>query len=208
MARYSLNPPSLLSLPGIKISLLGDIYNAAAEFYRLAPWALLEGETAIEIRYPFDAQSRIVVLTGAGGDAPGLSAYDSVEDLERLYSAENPLAAGQEVNWLSLTYDTDVFIADDDLKAIEEYGWPVENEVAYPGIVRLGSPDVDMYLPATDDLNWLEVAISALIVYFQGRFPGPEMAEQALDLEIDTRNGLRKVFLRIPASGITQPSGG
>lgn len=211
MDRYFLNPPSLLSLPGVSIPLLGDIYTAAAEFYRLAPWGLLDDEKPIEVRYPYEAQARIVVITGAGGDARGFSAYDSAEDLKRMYAAANPLAAGQELNWLSLTYDSDVFIADDDLKAIEGNAWPVEDDGAYPSILRLGSPGADMYPPTFDDISWLEGAIPALVTYFQdqGKLNGGQEFEQAArELEINTRDGLAKVTLRIPASGITYPRGG
>jgi hypothetical protein len=211
MDRNYFNPPSLLSVPEVSIPLLGDIYIAAAELYRLTPWQLLKDETPIEVRYPYEATARLVVITGAGGDVPGFSAYDSTEDLMRMYAAENPIVVGRELNWLSLTYDTDVYIANDDLKAIERYGWPVVNEDAYPGIVRMGSPDADMYPPTSEDICWLDGAMSALIAFFQNPSSfnlEQELQHGAFDLEINTRAGLKKVYLRHPASGITFASGG
>jgi hypothetical protein len=210
MERSFLNPPSLISIPKANIPLLGDLYTAAAEFYRIAPWQLLRDETPIEVRYPYDALSRVVVITGSGGEVPGFSAYDSAEDLSRMYTAANPLAAGRELNWLSLTYDTGAYIASDDLKAIEQYGWPVVNEGAYPGIVRLGSPGVDMYSPTTEDIYWLAGTISTLVVFFQNHFTingWQEFENEAFKLDINTRDGQKKVYLRIPASGITIPPG-
>jgi hypothetical protein len=210
MERSFLNPPSLISIPNATIPLLGDVYTSAAEFYRLVPWQLFRDETPIEIRYPHDALSRVVVITGAGGDAPGFSAYDSPEDLNRMYAAANPLVAGRELNWLSLTYDTDAYIASDDLKAIEQYGWPVVNEGAYPGIFRLGSPGADMYSPTIEDIYWLAGTIPTLVAYFQNHFKlngWQDSGKAAFELEINTRDDQEKVYLRIPASGITFPPG-
>ncbi|MBL7163449.1 MAG: hypothetical protein ISS57_12650 [Anaerolineales bacterium] len=151
-------PPSLLSIRGVTIPLLGNIFTSAADFYRLAPWEQLQDETPIEIRYPAGAASRFVVVMGAAGESFGISVNDTRADLNRMFTAASPRQLIKEISWFTLTYDVAPYFSFDDLDTISRYDWPVVNEYAYPSMARVG-PTPEFYLPTRQDLFWVEGAL-------------------------------------------------
>ena len=145
MEHNVLSLPSLQSIHGIPLSLLSSIFVSAAEYYQLAPWKLFQEEVPTEIRYPRDKPARIVVVTGMAGDVFGLTVYDSATDHERIYNETDPMKLVHDISWLSLCYDRAEYMAPEDLQVIEEHGWTVIDEKAYPGIVRMGAPGADLH---------------------------------------------------------------
>jgi hypothetical protein len=157
--------PSLLSVSGVPIPIIGNIFSAALDFYRLRPWNIFQDETPLVIRCPKDDSVRYAVIMGAAGETYGISIYDSLADLQRMYQSPDPTNLIQDINWLTLVYDDASLIAPADREAIDLHHWPVDNEKAYPGIARVGSPGIDFYPPTQEDLFWLEGALPALNEY-------------------------------------------
>lgn len=201
MAARDKQPPSLLGVQGGTVPLIGRIYAAAAEFYRLAPWTLLKFETPIEIAYPLDGERRYAVVIGALGEEFGLSAYDRIDDFRRVMDVSNPRQRPKVGSSLMLSFGTPNFLAFDDLDAIPAYGWEVAGEDAYPMVVRI----VDghrLVAPSVQDLFWLEGALPALIHLFKKGIRLKENGEvqpKKATCTVQTLGGPAKARVRIPA---------
>ena len=70
--------PAMLATPGVTVELLQSVFEAAAEFYRSAPWIRLSNDQVIAVRYPNEQEYRYTVVMGPGwrgiwiGDVCGL----------------------------------------------------------------------------------------------------------------------------------------
>ena len=84
-------PPGLLSVPGVRLELLESLFAAAADFYLIQPWTIINDEKAIEVQAP---DARLVVVMGAAGQSYGISVYDSPADLQRMLAGRTPTGSG------------------------------------------------------------------------------------------------------------------
>ena len=192
---HLLLPPSLISIPGVTPDLIGSVFAAAAELYHIGPWKRLGGETPIEVRCPRQAPARLVVVLGAAGQAYGLCVYDSAADLSKALAGADPLEAARALNWLALSYESDDFLAAEDLAAIQHFGWHVAAEGAYPAITRIGSPGPELHSPTVGDLLWLDGALRGL-----GKFTLHHLNAQQAVLQVETSRGAVELALRISGS--------
>jgi hypothetical protein len=202
-----LTPPSYLSVSGVSLAVFSHIFAALAEFYQLAPWNLIPEEVPIEIRYPTGGTGRIVVITGSAGDVFGFSVYDSADDLRCMFQAQDPRVILQNLSWLTLCYETSINIAPEDFERINEEGWPIVSDKAYPVINRMGAPGAEIYPPDRDDLLWLEAALPALNDYFRGQgvfMATGDLLPQELTLNVQTSASLTQVELCYPAQENTR----
>lgn len=191
---------SLLSIPGVSVPLLGEVFKAAAEFYELAPWEKFPYEFAMEIHAPADAPPRYAVVMGGGGESYGLFVTEDFVGLQRIFNQFDPEGVTSAMTAFSLTYDTAVYFAFDDLDAITRYDWPIAGERAYPSMVRF-TPNDKFQLPARRDILWLEAVLPALTEFFeqhfqldaQGHVPSGEYT-----FDIDTLSGPVAVSLSLP----------
>jgi hypothetical protein len=191
-------PPALLAVPGVTPQLLGSLFAAAADFHAIQPWKFLKKEIVIQVYAP---DRRLVVLMGAGGQAFGLSIYDSPADLQRMYRSTDPLDAAEALCWLTLSYETAEYLARDDLDALNQYGWRVAGEAAYPAIARIGTPGPDMQPPSLQDLLWLEGCLRALHRLFTAHLVLDEQGDPLpvkISLPIETSGGVIETHLRLP----------
>ena len=191
-------PPPLLCVPGVTPQLLHDLFAAAADFYTIQPWTVLNSEKAIEVQAP---DARLVVVMGAAGQSFGISVYNSPADLQRMYQAADPLKAAEMLCWLALTYETAEYLDQDDLEAIHRYGWRVAGDAAYPAIARIGSPGPDLHAPVLQDLLWLEGCLRALCQLFTSHLVLDEHGEPRpveLTISVETSAGLVETRLRLP----------
>lgn len=131
-------PPSLLDMPGVTPEQVAGFYQAAAEFYRRAPWRKLGYETAIQVECDrLESGPRFAVVMGQSGLTFGLAIYDDLKVLKKLWSGRmSDEANARETVALTVTYDDDSGISDGDLDAIEAYEWEVVSPEAYPSIFR------------------------------------------------------------------------
>ena len=224
-------PPALLSVPGVTPLLLQSLFAAAADFYSIQPWTILKGEKVIAVgltqlagdwmclggqsppkhiqlsleqRTSYVVQSpdlRLVVVMGAGGQAFGISVYDSPADLQLMFQLDDPLAAAGALCWLALTYETAEYLDRDDLKAIHQHGWAVAGIEAYPAIARIGTPGPDLQPPTLQDLLWLEGCLRALCLLFSSYLILDEQGDPLpvdLTLPVETSAGILEAHLHMP----------
>ena len=126
--------PGLLDAPGVTPRLVAGFYEAAAEFFRLAPWKKLGYENAIQVECDkFQSGPWYAVLMGQSGLTIGLALYDDLQLLKSLWTGKG----GDEDNArrtvaTTLTFGEEWDIPVADLDAAKRHNWKVARPDAYP----------------------------------------------------------------------------
>jgi tetratricopeptide (TPR) repeat protein len=128
--------PGLLDMPGITPEQVGSFFDAAASYFREAPWKAVGYEAAIKVvsdqtqSGPFYA-----VIMGQSGMTMGLALYEDLGLLRRMWSGiTDEEEDARETVGTSVTYGEEWELPVTDLDAAREYGWPVARDDAYPAI--------------------------------------------------------------------------
>ncbi len=156
-------PPGLLDMPGMTAERVGRFYQAAAEFYRRAPWRSLGYEGAIRVETDrFDSGPWYVVVMGRLGVTIGIALYDDLKMLRRLWTrpATNEENVRRSVA-LTMTFDPQESIPMADLLAAREHGWVVADPEAYP-LAFKKERGMTMRPPLVWELTLLEACLRAL----------------------------------------------
>ena len=117
---------------------VADFYQAAAGYYRRAPWRKLGDETAIKVECDrFESGPWYAVVMGQAGITYGLALYDNLKTLKRLWTKKMSDEEGaRSMQVFSVMFDDKTGINTADLDACETYGWEVAGPEAYPAIFR------------------------------------------------------------------------
>ena len=185
---------------GMTEPLARQLYELAAEFYRLAPWKLLREEIAVEVRYPAKAAPRYAVVIGTQAEQFGVSINDRLEDLGQMWTEDSPEKYIHKFSWLMLTYETPDHLPFDDLEAADRYNWVLPGPNIVPWIVR-GGGKTDISRASLQDLQWLAGALAALNQYFLKDFhlgTNDLPPEEERTYTVETLNRPEKVVLRAP----------
>jgi len=182
-----MNPPEPHSdrAPGVTPEAMGSLFDAAALFYRLAPWRKT-GDRAIKVECPhFDSGPWYAVVMGQGGLSHGLVLYDDLATLRRierggLSEEENArLTAG-----LAVVFGDKEDLDPADREDAARLGWEVAGPAAYPSVYRI-EPGLSMRPPLAWELQLLEGCLRAV----------PEFARKKtrrlapLDITVPTAGG-------------------
>jgi len=131
--------PALLKVPGVTHEYAEHFFHMAAEFYRQAPWKHIDDRVPIQIECPhFFRDLLYFVVMGNAGLEYGLGLFPTAEDIDLLYRVGIP--KGEDVppvRTASLLFSEPIFIAFEDLDAIEQNGWEIAHPTAYPHIFKL-----------------------------------------------------------------------
>lgn len=198
--------PSLVENPGVTRAMVRAFLEAAAFFYREAPWQWIADSQPVEVRHPLESQPRYAVVMGQGEVAYGLALYDSKDVLHETYagSPEDETVGGE--TWTVLLFGDEVDVPFDDLDAIEAYGWPIAGPHAYPLVLRAGDPDRPEH-PSTSDLLRLEAALRTLPRFVRSHMRAyeglPQPAEATFSIEIAGAED--RISLRYPVPGFETP---
>ena len=201
-------PPllGLLQIPGVTPQIAEGFYQAAASYYRQAPWRWLSDAYPIEIRFPPQHKPRYAALMGYGGYAYGLATYESLEYIRLIYTGIPSEQLIGRITGVSLMFSTALDMPFDDLDDINRYGWPVADESAYPLLFRLllsGDPAP----PTRSDVLWFEAALRAVPVFVRDYMHAdrgePRPAEATLP--VATAEGPAEIYLRYPVPGLESP---
>jgi hypothetical protein len=171
--------PGLLSVPGVTVPMVEELFTVAADFYRRTPWEWLDNKSPIEVRYPHDGQARYALVLGSGRETFGLSSYESLADIYTVYSPDTPRDPIAPVPWFSLVFEEPMAISFYDLDAIEKYHWPVAAELAYPMAMKLVRGADTFTVPTADEIAWLAAALRTIPdfitqhLHATGGFPRP-----------------------------------
>ena len=155
--------PGLLSILGVSVPLVAELFAAAADYYRLAPWRWMENWIPIEVRYPPEGRPRYALVLGGGGEIFGLSLYESLADLDVVFERTEPdQPFSRPIGWFSLVLDEATGMSFADLDAMEQYHWPVAGEKAYPMVLKATPKNDWGELPSASELAWLAAALRVI----------------------------------------------
>jgi len=195
--------PGLLSIQGASVPLVAELFAASAEFYRQAPWRWIENFEPIEVRYPSDSErARYALVLGSGGEFYGLSLYESLADLDVVFSRMPEQPTSHPMTWISLILDEAMVMSFEDLDAIERYGWSVAGHKAYPLAMKATSGTDESELPTASELAWLAAAMHAIPTFLKQHLHAdrglPKSAQASLPLP--NVHGVQQIALRYPAN--------
>jgi hypothetical protein len=200
--------PGLLSIPGVSVPLVAELFAAAADYYRQTPWRWMENWIPIEVRYPPEGRARYALVLGRGGETFGLSLYESLADLDVLFAQTDPdQPFSQPIGWFSMVLEEATGMSFADLDAMEQYHWPVAGEKAYPMVLKATPKNDWGELPSASELAWLAAALRVIPdfvsrhLHVKSGLPRPALATYTLS----GVHGNRQLMLRYPAQA-TSPA--
>ncbi|HET7091011.1 MAG TPA: hypothetical protein VFL17_20455, partial [Anaerolineae bacterium] len=193
--------PGLLSVKGATPELVGGLFAAAAEFYRAAPWVQLTNSHMLAVRHPAEPKPRFASVMGNGGVQYGLATFLNWSDVEQMFGGvDHPTEAIPEAGGHTLFFDTADIVPFDDLDAMEQYGWEVAAEDAYP-IPIIYERD-SARRPELIDLLWYEAALRAIPEFVRDHLKldaSGDFAPAEAAIEVDTHAGPVNVDVKYPA---------
>jgi tetratricopeptide (TPR) repeat protein len=186
-------PPALVDRPDLSMEQIGRFYEAAAEFYRQAPWRRLGYENAVRIECPqIEGGPWFAVLMGQSGMTMGVAIYDNLNLLKRLWSHDLSDKENAELTVATTVTFGDVNeIALADLDAAREHGWPVARPDAYPSVFRK-ERGMSMRPPSAEELELVEASLHALPEFVKRRQQEDTTPES---IAVDTAFGERVLQL-------------
>jgi tetratricopeptide (TPR) repeat protein len=155
--------PGLLDVPGVTPEQAGRFYEAAAFFYRQAPWRKVGYESAVRVECAkYESGPWYAVLMGQSGLTMGLALYEDLDLLRRLWTGDR----GEEENAretvaTTVTFDDETDVPFADVEAARRYGWPVARPDAYPSAFRK-ERGLSMRPPLAWELNLLAACLRAI----------------------------------------------
>jgi tetratricopeptide (TPR) repeat protein len=195
--------PGLLSVEGVTPEIVGDLFAAAAEFYRAAPWVRLVNEQALAVQASTEAKPRFVSVMGNAGVEYGLSVSLTWADFRRLASGagDQPMDVIPPEGIRSLLFNSITQVPFDDLDAVEKYHWPVINEQAYP-LPVIFEPRAGAIRPGRQDLLWYQAALRAVPIFVRDYLRSDGRGDYApaeASIAVPTSEGEVNVNIRYPA---------
>lgn len=154
---------SLLNSPGVTPQVVGRFFDAAAGFYRRAPWRKLTGDVPIKIECDkFQNGTWYAVVMGQSGMTQGLAMYEDPALLREVLSGDlDEEQSARRTSGLGLTFGEAFEIAVQDLDAAEKHHWPVAGPEAYPSAFRV-NPGLALRTPLAWELELLEGCLRAI----------------------------------------------
>lgn len=126
-------PQGLLSVPGTSPKMIAGLFEAAAEFYRQAPWRRIADYQTLAVTMDPPGELYFVQVMGNGGMEFGLSLYTRWEDVLRMFEdAAAPLEKVPESGMHGLTFESKDYLPPADQEALRKYGWKTAGRKAHP----------------------------------------------------------------------------
>lgn len=169
--------PSLLDIPGVTPDRAGQFYEAAAEFYRAAPWKSAPSDNPIRVDGPaVEGGPWYAVVMGQMGMTLGLALYNDIRLLKRLLTGRmGDKKSALETEAMSLTFDPERDTSEADLLAIREHGWAIAGPEAYPTFF-FKERGMSMRPLTLSEIDLLEACLRAIPAFMAARKPGDASA--------------------------------
>ncbi len=162
--------PGLLDVPGMKPEQVAHFFEAAAAFYRQAPWKKVGYESAIRVECDrFTSGPWYGVLMGQSGLTAGLALYESLETLNRMWEGDSSNEENtRRTVATTVTYGEAWETPTADVDAAHRYGWEVARPDAYPEPIHkeLG---LSTRLPLAWELELLENSLRTVPEFINRR---------------------------------------
>jgi tetratricopeptide (TPR) repeat protein len=162
--------PGLLDMPGVKPEQVGRFYEAAASFFRQAPWKKVGYEAAMKVECARSQSGPwYAVLMGQSGLEMGLALYEDLDMLRRLWAgpgADEEGARQSVATTVTFGEEWDIPVAD--LEAAQRHGWPVARPDAYPSVFHK-ERGLSLRPPLAWELELMEACLRAVPEFVQRR---------------------------------------
>jgi tetratricopeptide (TPR) repeat protein len=185
--------PGLLDIPGLTPEAVGRFHEAAAAFFRRAPWKKVGYEAPIKIECDeFQSGPWYAVLMGLSGLTLGVSLYDDPQALHGLWTGE-PFSeeSTREAVTTSVIFGEKWDIPVADLEAATEHGWEVAQPDAFPAVFRK-ERGISIRPPLAWELELLEGCLRALPEFVERRKQDDSAREE---LKVSTASGELRLAL-------------
>ena len=197
--------PGLLSQKDVSPKLVEALFDAAAQYYRAAPWVHLTNMQPLAIQVEPETEPRYVVVMGNGGVEYGLALYKQWDDFMLQFDlVDNPLDMMPPEGAQSLFFGDITQVSFEDLKAIEEYGWEIVDEEGYP-IPVIFTRDGEAKRPGRADLLWYEAALRAIPQFAPAHLKSDDQVDYQparVEFTISTHAREKQVAIEYPAGDI------
>ena len=164
--------PGLLEVPGMTPERVSGFYDAAAGFFRQAPWKRVGSEEAIRVECDrYEGGPWYAVVMGQSGLTMGLALYDDLTVLQRMWAGADDLddeANARATVATSVTFNEAWEISTADLDAATAHGWPVARSDAYPEVFRT-ERGLSMRSPLAWELELVEGCLRAVPEFVRRR---------------------------------------
>lgn len=192
----------LLTQPHVTRKMVEALFKAAAQFYRSEPWVILSNNDLLSIKLPTQNAPYYICVMGQGGVEYGLVVFKKWQDVEEFYASNDPdEPVIPNTGHAVLNFEEIYYVPFDDLDNIENFGWEVAGEKAYPVPIVI-FPDFSVERPPKDDILFYEAALQAIAVFIQEHVEFQEdgkLADIKLNIPITTFTGAMEVSLEYPA---------
>ena len=167
-----IDPPGLLDMPGVTPEQVGRFFEAAATFYRRAPWRSLGYEAVIRIECDrYQSGPWFAVIMGQSGLTLGLALYEDLALLRRMWAGKLSDEEGaRKTVALTVTFDDDGSMPEVDLESIGRHGWSVAEPEAYPSIFRK-ERGLSMRPPLSWEIDLMDACLRVLPDFVDRRPP-------------------------------------
>jgi tetratricopeptide (TPR) repeat protein len=155
--------PGLLDVPGVTPELVARFYEAAAFFFRQAPWKKVGYESAIRIEADrFESGPWYGVLMGQSGLTMGLALYEDLKLLRAMWSEDrDDEANARRTVATTVTFGDETETPVVDFDAARRHGWAVARPDAYPSVIHK-ERGLSMRPPLAWELELLEGCLRAV----------------------------------------------
>lgn len=197
--------PGLLSVAQATPAMIGRLFAAAAEFYRAEPWVKLVDTQTLAVQVSPETVPRFVHVMGNGGVEYGLAMYRRWEDVERIFGfADHPSELMPPDGGHSFSFSDITLLPFDDYEAIQQYGWEVADEQAYP-LPMVYTREGEVRRPEMADLHWYEAALRAIPRFVEHHLQpgsGEDYRPAEATLTVPTYAGESTVHIKYPAGDL------
>jgi tetratricopeptide (TPR) repeat protein len=155
--------PGLLDAPGVGPDLVGNLFSAAAYFYRNAPWEKLRYESALEVACDkFPGGPWYAIIMGQGGMTFGLTLYEDLQELRAILSGRQSEPENiRQTAATTVIFGSEAELPLPDLDAARRHDWEIAGPDAYPWVFRK-EQDADPQLPSAVQIEFLEACLLAI----------------------------------------------
>jgi tetratricopeptide (TPR) repeat protein len=169
-------PPGMLEMPRVTPEMVGSLFQAAADFYRKAPWRFVADRYAVRVECRrFESGPWWAVIMGQAGLTLGLVLYDRFDQLRQLWKSdrdeERDLA--RMMTSLALTFEREPDVPPKDVDAAARYGWEVVDPEVFPAFYRK-EPGLSMRPPLSWELVLIEGCLRAIPAFLARYLPGDD----------------------------------
>jgi len=157
--------PGLTSLEEVTPERAEAFFRAAAFFYEQAPWRFISDRNPLEVSCSAFFRSPVyLTVMGNGGTEFGLGLFFSAEELERIYETGSHFDMDRmSFRTASVIFSEPIYLAFEDLDAIELHRWPIAGPAAYPHMLQiLPGANPSIQPPSPDHVNIFEACLLAL----------------------------------------------